>query len=644
MRRFAVTAAVGAFALGVVVLVSPGVVRLDSLLLPAVAVGSLGLAARAALIRRDATRERTETPTPEVAAPAPPPGADLREVIAAFTNVSRRGGPGNLRLGLRSAAVRVLERTGYDEVTARELVASGGWTDDPVAGAFLGGGSIGQTVGSHLPLLGSESEFDRGVRRTVDAIVETARVPVDEIAGAASSSKTSTGNAGVDRGGMLADGDGTVDPESVVATMTAAEVGSRETGHWRGIAAITFAAVGIGVLARSSAVLLAAIVGLGYAAYARSGTPPEPQLAVERELADTEPGPRETVDVTVTVTNEGDRALPDLRLIDGVAPALPVTDGVARRATGLRSGESVQLTYTVEARRGIHEFGPLLAITRDLPGAHERTDLVEAPGRLTCVPHLRPVARVPLHPEAARAAGRVSTDAGGEGVEFYGVREYRRGDPPARVDWNRRARTGELTTIDLREERAATVVVVVDGRPAAHLAPSPDEQSAIDRDVEAAGRLAASLLDGGNRVGVAAFGADDCWLSPGIGRDHRAALRELLATHPALASSGESAGDAVGWQRRLRRRLPNGAQVIVCSPLPDGAAALFARSLDAHGYPVTVVSPDPTISRTAVQRLARLDRRFRIIDLRSAGVRVVDWAWDVSLAAALIGAKERWSR
>jgi uncharacterized protein (DUF58 family) len=89
------------------------------------------------------------------------------------------------------------------------------------------------------------------------------------------------------------------------------------------------------------------------------------------------------------------------------------------------------------------------------------------------------------------------------------------------------------------------------------------------------------------------------------------------------------------WERQFRRRLPGDAQLIVVSPLVDDAVPRVARHLQAYGYPVTVVGPDPTTDRLPGHRLAGVVRKVRVTDLRRAGIPVVDWDWDEPLAVAL---------
>ncbi|XVH30531.1 DUF58 domain-containing protein [Haloferacaceae archaeon DSL9] len=419
---------------------------------------------------------------------------------------------------------------------------------------------------------------------------------------------------------------------------------SFETNRWHGIEGLTLLAVALGVLVEQPALVLVGALGVGYAAFARLGDAPEPSITIARELDDDAPEPGDEVTVSVTVTNDGAAPLFDLRFVDGVPPALEVVDGTARLGTALRPGESATVSYTVVAVRGTHRWDPASAITRAPSGARERAPDVEAETDLRCLPSLDAGADLPLRGLTTPYTGRVATDVGGAGIEFHSTREYRRGDPVRRIDWKKRARTGELATLNLREERAATVVLVVDSREEAYRAPDESGRNAVERSVDAAMRLFTALEGGGDRVGIAAVSGVDCWLAPTVGNEHRVRAREVFATHPALAAThaGEPLYPTI-WLRRLRRRLPNDAQILFFSPLCDDYAARLARRLDAHGHLVTVVSPDPTAVDTPGHRLARVERTNRLRGLRRAGLRVVDWG-DDPLSTTVAATKRRWSR
>jgi uncharacterized repeat protein (TIGR01451 family) len=417
-----------------------------------------------------------------------------------------------------------------------------------------------------------------------------------------------------------------------------------DTEHWAGVGALAFAAFALGLPFQRPSLFLVAVIGVGFAAYARFGEAPSADLTVERELSEESPDPDEEVVVTVTVRNVGSTTLPDLRVVDGVPPGLSVTDGTARLGTALRPGKRATFSYTVTATRGSHEWEPTTAIVRNVSGSQERTVDVASETTLRCLPTLEASSDLPLRGLTTPYSGRVATDVAGSGLEFHSTREYRQGDPLSRVDWNRYARSGELSTVSFREERAATVVLLVDSREAAYRAPDDETPNAVERSVEAAGEAFSALLSSGDRVGIASYGPEECWLAPSTGEQHRATARRLLADHPAfsVSPSEESFYPSISL-RRLRRRLPADAQIMLFSPLADDYIATVAERLDAYGHQLTLVSPDPTVDDTATNRLARLERDARLRELRGRGIRVIDWG-ERPLAVELTRATRRWSR
>lgn len=406
------------------------------------------------------------------------------------------------------------------------------------------------------------------------------------------------------------------------------ETRTRRTGRWRGVSALALLAGALGVFASTPGLVLVGVVGVAFAVLSHAATPSAVTVAIDRTLRTSHPEPDESVAVEVTVENTGGSALPDIRIIDGVPPGLAVESGSPRIGSTLRPGESTTFVYEVTATRGVHRFDPALVLARDTSGAIERATRLEAttPTPMTCVPPLDSMTAPTLREQTAGRPGRLLTDIGGSGVAFHTTREYRPGDPLSRIDWHRKARTGDLSTVDFREERAAEVVLLIDAREEAYRAPGPDAESALSRSVAAAGSLYVALTNAENRVGVAALSPESCWLSPGAGTAHRARVRELLATHPAFAPTPPDEPFFPSIRaRRLRRRLPSDAQLVAFSPLCDDTAERLLRRFDAAGHRVSVVSPDPTGRETPGQRLAHTERLVRLSTLRRAGIPVVDW-------------------
>jgi uncharacterized protein (DUF58 family) len=409
----------------------------------------------------------------------------------------------------------------------------------------------------------------------------------------------------------------------------------RETGRWDGALAAGVLLGGLGVLLGNATVALAATVPFAFAVYAAVTADPDPALRVERTVSDAAPAPGAAVSVTVAVTNEGDGPLPDLRVVDGVPPALPVTAGSPRAVASLAAGETALVEYEVPARRGTHEFGPVTLLARDLAGTTERRETLALETTLSVDETAEPL---PLRARTTGHAGRVPTDVGGEGLEFHAVRQHHHADPMSRIDWKRYARTRELTTVEFREERAASLVVLVDDREAARRARRPGEPTAVELASFAAVRVAEAHRGRGDAVGVATLDGG-VYLPPAV---HAVQGRRVEAVLD---------GDVPDPARRLRtasvdrleRHLPGDSQVLLVSPLLDDGSVAAARHLDAYGHPVTVLSPDVTGGTTG-GRVAALGRRGRLTALRSDDLPVLEWSPDEPLRAAVERARGRWSR
>ena len=416
------------------------------------------------------------------------------------------------------------------------------------------------------------------------------------------------------------------------------------TGHWTGVSAMGMLAAGWGLLTFSEPVLVVSAVGVALSAYARSASEPSiSHLEVTRHVSNRTPQPGETVDVTVELENTGGSFMPDLRVVDRIPGPMEVINGSPRMATALRSGQTATLSYTVVAERGDHEW-PLVVLGRDVSGSVEREAAIEVEQGIECVPALKTTTDAPVRSKTSLYSGQVNTSTGGSGLEFFSVREYREGDPMKRIDWKRHARTGELATIDFRQEKAAKVLLLFDARDSAHVSPAPGERQAMDLCVDAGMELFASLFDRGDLVGVAAYDTVPCWLGPGAGDGRvRAGRRRLPALESIPPELTDKEGKYVDPMTHIRRQLSPETQIMLFSPLTDDYTAEVARRLDSAGHLVTIVSPDPTASRTPGQRLARIERKMRVADLREHGIRVIDWNTDDLLRIELERAKQRWA-
>jgi len=628
--------AVGSLAVmaAIVFIYDPGLApTFDPVLVLAYLMPLVGIGAALSLSVTYVRGERLELDPPlvEYRSTVSVPGTSIDSDLAGTTAdgpLGRYKRIGAVRTRLQTVLDSVLAQTGVAPEDREATVESGDWTGDRIAAGFFQSSTpFSRSERLRMRLTGEHALVTQA-RHAIDAIADRLGVTDRKWSGPEQDGARST----IDDGwvGRLSD----VDPRT------------RETDRLRIVTALTLLAVGIGVLLDAGTLVLAGVVGLGPLALRYLGSTSTPQFEMERTLDDTEPDPNGKVRVTVTITNVGDRMGFDLRYLDGVPPGLAVIEGSPRHGTALRPGASTRFSYVIEAGRGEHVFEDGLLVSRDVSGSVERVRHCSASGetRLRCEPKPTGDLSVPVRAKTSANVGRVVTDIGGSGLEFHSIREYRPGDPVKRIDWNRVARGGEPATMQFREEHAATVVLLVDARSEAFVAPERDAPSAIERSLGAIAEVFHSRLDSDDRVGLGTLGVTDCWLAPSAGHGHWTLAKRLLTTESAFTEGSDEKFYPVLAMGRLRKRLPKDAQLVLFSPLADDTAVSMARRLHAYGYPMTVVAPDATATATPGQTVAHLERRLRLSQLRDADVRVIDWQSGEPLGIAINRAQRRWSR
>lgn len=602
------------------------------------------------MLRWAYTSEHGQTVVPEVEAllATPPPGTEVDELL---NRIARR------QEGTEEYRERILERLTEVAIAvirqqedcsragAVEHLETGSWTGDALAANFFRPkGSDAESTSLVEQAIErvrrNETTYQRQLEATVSAIESTSNFDITD--------------AGPDKDEQ--EPTETMDPDAIIGGNEESDEWVTDmtryrsllsTGQWTGIAAFTLAALAGGILASQPSLVVASAVGLAGDGYARAMSPPAlTDVDVTRRFEDRTPEPGDEVSVTVVVENTGDNFLTDLRLVDRVPPTMRVVDGSVRLGTALRPGETASFDYTVAVERGKYDW-PLQVIGRDISGSIERDALIDPQATLECVPELNTPAEMPVRLQTSVYAGSVDTRIGGEGLEFFSVRDYQPGDPKRRIDWKAYARSGEFSTVDYREEHAARVVLLFDGRESSYVSSTPDERHALDQSVDVALDVFASLYDQGHLVGIAGFNGIPLWLGPNTGTLHLQRVRNTFTEHPAISSlppeaTEEELGRYVNPMTHVRRQLPEDTQIFLFSPLTDDYTYDVARRLDGAGHLVTVVSPSPVAGRTIGQRLARLERSVLIKRLRDHGIRVIDWSDDESLGIALKYAKRRW--
>jgi len=564
-----------------------------------------------------------------------------------------------IRADLHEMAVEaVANDRGCSRETASELVDAGDWTDDPYAASFLR-----SSAEPALPLRVRVTDWLRGrhlrrrIEATVDAIVATS--PAGSIVastGAGAGARSPEAGAGGD-GAVTAeltppdDAPGRAGGASDGALRTATarlEPGGTPTGTGADIGLVVgIAAAVVGTAIGNAAVVLSGVVGCAYAAYGYAMPEPGSELSVERWVESTDPAPGDEVRVTLTVENVGGTVVPDLRVTDGAPADLVVVDGATAGAASLAPGESLTLSYRIETKTGTHPFGPTELVGENLSGTATVRGTATVGPTLSCD---YAVEEVPMSDQTTPFEGRVASDSGGSGTEFYATREYQPGDPPNRIDWNRYASTREPTTVQFRERRAAVVTVVLDADFPGDAAPGSMTGDPVSLGRYASRLIVEDLLAAHNDVGAARIDStpkrwtdsdreEIHYLEPATDGLQPARARRLFADDDPTDVDRVMTLDSVFYESddtasTFSGVLSRESQVLLVTPLLHDRPVSTVTRLMADGRDVTVVVLD-VLPDTLGGRIDRLERARRITILRARGAGVLTWAPDESLSFAL---------
>jgi uncharacterized protein (DUF58 family) len=404
-----------------------------------------------------------------------------------------------------------------------------------------------------------------------------------------------------------------------------------------------------GLLLRNAEIVTLAIPLLLYAGILLydSASSPRINLSVERHLDVLRTEEGRSIHGTLILENRG----PSIALL-GCEEVLPfgveVVDGETATLTFCPENTQLSLNYTIRAPRGIYVLpgGNVISWNR-FAIIPKRTFL---PLTTTCsfLPRVEKVEEIKIRPRRTRVyAGAVKANLGGNGLEFFGCREYTLGDDIRHLNWRAYARRGDVIVNEYEQERIADITLILDAREFVNT--HIGNQQTFDYAARAAATIASHFLKMGNGVGLLIYGDYLNWTYHGYGRPQQERILEALAKAvPAEKFVFEDL-------RYIPTRLfPSRSQLVIISPLADEDDVEILGELHARGYRIILVSPNslaleqPALgANPAVHlgvRVMALRRELLLSTLRHTGMDVVDWDITEPLALPIAWALSRKGR
>lgn len=233
-------------------------------------------------------------------------------------------------------------------------------------------------------------------------------------------------------------------------------------------------------------------------------------------------------------------------------------------------------------RRGPLHLSGASVLRPDPLGLMRAARFVAAPARILVLPHRYRLPRI-LFPGAQHdTQGELPPEARtGNSDEFHSLREYRPGDPLARVHWKRYARLGRPVVREQQDEAASRYALLLDN------CVPPDGAAAFEEAISIAASFACTL-ESGECLLERLLAEGSSGIESAIGPSVSGAAPEILLAALACMQPSVSHGLAPLQQAARRLRTPQ-AGVIAILLTWDADRRALVNALRASGARVTVL-------------------------------------------------------
>jgi len=349
--------------------------------------------------------------------------------------------------------------------------------------------------------------------------------------------------------------------------------------------------------------------------------------------------------VELSIKNEG-QPLDYLEIFDSLPPDIDIVEGSNHHILRLDENEKKTIRYKIQcSRRGEMEIGPIKLRYRDPLSFHVEEWTSYELINIIVLPEVQEMKSVNVRPLYTKSwIGNIKSQRIGIGSEFFSLREYMPEDSLKKINWKATARFLEPMTNEFIGEKSGDVILIVDGHKKNIVGDA--ERNTLDSTIQAAGTLAASILQDRNRVGLIVLGDYLRWLYPASGREHFYKIMEELS---GVREGGQWELEDTKWI--LRGFFPKRSMIVFISPLLSKEVSKTLLDICMEEHNVMVISPDPLIIEKDIlddhsalaEKLSQLDRDVILDKLMNYSL-VVDWNPDEPLEASLKEVVRFWRR
>jgi uncharacterized protein (DUF58 family) len=253
-----------------------------------------------------------------------------------------------------------------------------------------------------------------------------------------------------------------------------------------------------------------------------------PDISAGRELQETA-FEDDILNIKIDVKNRRRLAAYFFELIDIFPAAAPGEQEKSLFVLDLGGGEDKKFVYTTLCyKRGLWKAGPLTIVSQDALGFFKIKKTLNIFSDILIYPNLfRIFAFPPLARGSVSWMGVETARISGDSHEFFGIREYQRGDAMSRIHWPSTARHNRLIVRQFERNAVQEVTIVIDLKKGHDI--GTGRETTLEYSVKIAGSIAKYLLNEAAFVQVIGYGKESTILPFGKGESHMYKILEYLA-------------------------------------------------------------------------------------------------------------------
>jgi uncharacterized protein (DUF58 family) len=255
----------------------------------------------------------------------------------------------------------------------------------------------------------------------------------------------------------------------------------------------------------------------------------------------------DTIFVKLSVKNESPLPKSFMEVVDFLPFAFPHQRRPSALIVSLPAKKRIDIDYAIQCfKRGLYRVGPCEIVSSDPLGLFFLRKEIETYSSIMVYPKMFQIEYLPVVLKGATPAwfGIDTARISGDDTEFYGIREYRRGDQTSRIHWPSSARVMELVVKEFERTAVYSATLALDLNKDSDI--GQGRETTLEYAVKIAASVARYLIRMGAAVQFIAYGRRPIFVPFSKGASQLSRLLEVLAT---VQAEGE-----VSFGRLLQER------------------------------------------------------------------------------------------